>query len=103
MNRILDSIVAALNTPVPHVATTSDAGLYLFDALGFFALAVGAWWIFCFVVRNGIDGTKAAARALYNRKSIPLRLILLNRWKIRGSAEDTTGPVDLRCPVRDRK
>lgn len=40
-----------------------------------------AWWIFVFVVRNGIDGTKAAIEFLHSHKKRKWRRIFIGDWR----------------------
>jgi hypothetical protein len=95
---VINTIISFLNSPVPSIATTSNDGLYFVDAMGFGAIMFFTWWFLCFFIRNGFDGSRMALRALQRKEHPNLRLILLNNWKVIGSTEDETGPVDLREP-----
>lgn len=46
---------------------------------GFFAW-VGIW-IFCFTIRNGIDGTRALVAFLHSRKKNKWRHIFIGDWR----------------------
>lgn len=40
-----------------------------------------AWWIFCFTVRNGIDGTKAIIAFLHSKQKHKWRKIFIGNWR----------------------
>ena len=62
-------------------ATFSKDVQYLIDCAGGAAIFVCAWWVFCIMVRNGIDGSKAVVRAIKHKKPLVIRKILLGSWK----------------------
>ena len=95
---MIEAIVSFLNSPVPHIASTSNNGLYFIDVSGGGAIAFCLWWTLMFLIRNGIDGSRHAMRVMYRHDFTPLRMILLNNWKVHGTAEEEVGPVDLREP-----
>jgi hypothetical protein len=39
------------------------------------------WWVMCFILRNGIDGTRAAVKAINRRDWKRIRRIFLNGWR----------------------
>lgn len=90
--------LSILNQPVPAPFATHDTTTYFICALGGGTVFFLLWWIVCFIIRNGLDGAKWATRALYRHDFKPLRVILLNNWKVHGTAEGEVGPVDLREP-----
>ena len=59
---------------------TSDWN-YLLCTCGGGALFFLAWWIFCFTVRSGIDGLKALAKAVNEKRWPSVRRILIGDWK----------------------
>jgi hypothetical protein len=44
-------------------------------------IAFIGWWIFCFLVRNGIDGLRAMAKAIGEKRWPNARRIFLGDWK----------------------
>lgn len=90
--------LSILNQPVPEAMATHDTLTYFVDAMGFGAIMFVGWWTLMFLIRNGIDGSRHAMRVMYRHDFTPLRMILLNNWKVHGTAEGEVGPVDLREP-----
>jgi hypothetical protein len=96
---MIDQLLSILNQPVPYMGTTTNDWEFLLVRLGLGLFFVAAWWFLCFFGRNGWDGGRMALRALHHKgRGIPLRMILLNNWKVHGTAEGEVGPVDLREP-----
>ncbi len=98
MNGFVSAILNLLNQPVPEPMATHDTWTYFLVVLGGGTVFSTAWWGLCFIIRNGIDGSKVAMRALYRHDFKPLRKVLLNNWRVHGTAEGEVGPVDLREP-----
>ncbi len=40
-----------------------------------------AWWLLCFTIRNGIDGTRAMVAFLHSRKKHKWRKIMIGGWR----------------------
>ena len=100
---MIDAIMSFLNSPVPHFVSTSNDALYAVDVIGGGAIAFILWWALMFAIRNGPKGTIAVLRIIQRRRKVDLKMILLNNWKVRGTSEDSLGPVDLREPNDLRK
>ena len=64
-----------------------DTTTYLLDVTGGMVIFTAAFWALCFAVRNGIDGGKAVARAIRERKPLELGRILTGGWKPLGETE----------------
>jgi hypothetical protein len=54
---------------------------YAFIVTGAGTLFVIAWWVFCFTVRNGIDGLRAMSKAIAEKRKLDVRKIFLGDWK----------------------
>ena len=54
---------------------------YAFIVTGAGTLFAIAWWVFCFTVRRGIDGLKAMAKAIAEKRRVDVRKIFLGDWK----------------------
>ena len=100
---MIDSFMALLNSPVPHIATTPNDGLYFTCAMGWGAIAFTATWIICLILRNGPRGLWYMLRLMQHKEHVNLSMVLLNNWKVHGHIEDTFGPVDLREPNTTRR
>ena len=100
---MINSLMALLNSPVPHIATTPDSGLYFVDAMGFFAIMFAVIWLVCLFLRNGLRGLWYMLRLMQHKEHVNLSMVLLNNWKVHGHIEDTFGPVDLREPNTTRR
>jgi hypothetical protein len=68
-----------LNQPLPAISIP-NTWQYLFTVAGAGAIFACLWWAFCFVVRNGIDGSKVIARIIRHRKPLLIRKVLLGEW-----------------------
>ena len=64
-----------------------DTVTYLLDVTGGMVIFAVLWWTLCFAVRNGIDGSKAVAWAIRERKPLQLGRILTGGWKPLGETE----------------
>jgi hypothetical protein len=60
---------------------TDPTFAYLFAVSGGGALFFVAWWLFCILVRNGIDGVAALSKAVGERRWPDAKKILLGTWK----------------------
>jgi hypothetical protein len=60
---------------------TDPDTLYALAVCGGGAVFFVAWWIFCLVVRLGIDGVKAASRAINEKRWPDVRKILIGTWR----------------------
>ncbi len=54
---------------------------YALSVCGGAVLFFIAWWLFCFLVRNGIDGTRKAIRFARSHKRMPIRKWFIGDWK----------------------
>jgi len=54
---------------------------YAFTVTGAATMFAIAWWVVCFVLRNGIDGLKRALRAIGDRRWPDARRLFLGSWK----------------------
>jgi hypothetical protein len=95
---MIDQLLNILNQPVPHIATTADSGLYFIDAMGFGAIMFSMIWAVCLFLRHGPHGIWLMLQIVQRRRHVDLRMVLLNNWKVHGTAEGEVGPVDLREP-----
>jgi len=78
---------------VMHISFSSD-WQYALDVCGGALIFGCSWWAFCFLVRNGIDGSKAVVRAIKHRKPLLIRKILLGEWKPLPEYESPDKPED---------
>jgi hypothetical protein len=54
---------------------------YLLDVTGGMVIFALAWWVLCFITRNGIDGSKFIVRAIKEKKPFHAINILTGYWK----------------------
>jgi hypothetical protein len=82
MNNLIFILTSFLDTPVPHAYIPPSDLQYAFVVLGgMLILVLLPWLLFCFVMRNGIDGTKAVVRAIKHKKPLQVGAILIGKWK----------------------
>jgi len=54
---------------------------YALCVIGGGAIFWCGWWLFCFIVRNGLDGVRAMSKAINERRWPDVRKIFIGTWK----------------------